>query len=69
VTPALPSHLDSVVVENLCIGGAHLSLRVVREGTSILMEIMDNPDELDIVVHPAMRNHRRRVEGMPATSG
>jgi hypothetical protein len=31
----------------------------VREGNGILLEIRDNPDELDVVVHPAMRNHHR----------
>lgn len=70
ITPALPSCMNEIVVSNLRMGGACLSLRLVRDGTSVLMDIVDNPDEVDIVIHPACRNHRDRVdESMPATSG
>jgi glycogen debranching enzyme len=70
ITPALPSCMNAIEVSNLCMGGARLSLRLVRDGTSVLMDIVDNPDELDIVIHPAGRNHIGRVvENMPATSG
>jgi glycogen debranching enzyme len=70
VTPALPSCINEIVVSNLCMGGARLSLRLLRDGTSVLMDIVDNPNELDIVIHPAGRNHHRQVgEQMPATSG
>ncbi|GAC1323519.1 MAG: glycogen debranching N-terminal domain-containing protein [Chloroflexota bacterium] len=57
ITPALPTCLTELVVENLCIAGGRLSLRLVRDGNAILMEIRDNPDELDIVIHPATKNH------------
>ncbi len=70
LTPALPSCLNEIAVRDLCVGGSHLSLRLVRDGTSVLMEIMDNPDEFDIVVHPAGANHHAvSEERMPATSG
>jgi glycogen debranching enzyme len=70
VTPALPSCINEIVVSNLCMGGARLSLRLLRDGTSVLMDIVDNPNELDIVIHPAGRNHHGQVgEQMPATSG
>ena len=42
--------------------GGRLSLRVVREGTSVLMEIKHNPDDLSIVIHPATRNHARLTD-------
>lgn len=69
ITPALPSCLNELTVDNLSIAGASLSLRVVREGNSVLMEIKENPDDLDIVIHPAVRNHRH-IAGphMPAIS-
>lgn len=70
ITPALPASMNEIVVRNLCMGGARLSLRLVRDGTSVLMDIIDNPDEVDIVIHPAGRNHRDQCdESMPATSG
>jgi glycogen debranching enzyme len=70
LTPALPSCMNEIVVSNLCVGGSRLSLRLVRDRSSVLMEIMDNPDEVDIVVHPAGVNHHAvRGEGAPATSG
>lgn len=70
ITPALPACLNEISVRNLCVGNSRLGLRLVREGTSVLMEIMDNPDEFDIVVHPAGVNHHAiSGENMPATSG
>ncbi|HEX6507300.1 MAG TPA: glycogen debranching N-terminal domain-containing protein [Chloroflexota bacterium] len=70
VTPALPSGLEQITVENMRIVGARVSLRLIRQGTSVLIDIMDNPDELDIIIHPAVRNHTRlRYTEMPATSG
>ena len=70
ITPALPSCMNEIVVNNLCMGGSRLSLRLVRDRTSVLMEIMDNPDEVDIVVHPAGVNHHAAAgEDAPATSG
>jgi hypothetical protein len=65
VTPALPTSVDEIVVENLSIAGGHLGLRLVRQHHSVLMEIMDNPDELDIVIHPASR-HRPVLAAAPA---
>ena len=70
VTPALPSNLDEVSVENLSILGATLSIRLIRDGAAVLMDIKDNPDNLDIVIHPPTRNHRQRaLEEGPAVSG
>jgi glycogen debranching enzyme len=70
ITPALPSCMNAIMVTNLCIGGCRLSLRLVRDGTSVLMDIVDNPDEVDIVVHPAGHNHHgEQSDDMPATSG
>jgi glycogen debranching enzyme len=70
ITPALPLCMNEIVVSNLCLGGARLTLRLIRDGTSVLMDIVDNPNELDIVVHPAARNHYGPPkENMPATSG
>jgi hypothetical protein len=58
ITPALPSCMNEIVVENLSIAGGCLGLRLVRENNSVLMEIKDNPDDLDIIIHPATPNHR-----------
>jgi glycogen debranching enzyme len=70
VTPVLPSQLDEVVIENMKVNGGKLSYRVVREGNSVLMEILNNPDGLDIVVRPAARGHMHIVgENAPAVSG
>jgi glycogen debranching enzyme len=70
VTPALPACLNEVVVDNMSIAGCSLSLRVVRDGASILMEIKDNPDDLDIVIHPPTRHtHVVRSDDGPAVSG
>ncbi|MDQ2743199.1 MAG: hypothetical protein M3Z66_13015 [Chloroflexota bacterium] len=69
ITPALPACIDEITAENLCINGCRLGLRILREGNSILMEIRDNPGDLDIVIHPPTRNHKH-VEGadLPAVS-
>ena len=70
ITPALPTCMNEIVVKNLRMGASRLSLRMIRDGTSVLMDIMENPDELDIVVHPATRNHRGSGDAnRPATSG
>jgi glycogen debranching enzyme len=69
VTPALPSCLREFTADNISIAGASVSLRLVREGNSVLMEIRSNPDDLDIIIHPATRNHHHLVgPEMPAVS-
>jgi glycogen debranching enzyme len=52
LTPALPASLDHIVARNLPIAGGRLSLRVVRADSGVLLEITDNPDNLDVVIHP-----------------
>lgn len=54
ITPVLPSRLNEIRVDNLSIADTSLSLRLVRDGDSVLLEIVDNPGHLDIVVHPAV---------------
>ncbi len=68
LTPALPHFLDEVVAEDLRIFDTVLSLRLVREGNAVLLEIKDNPGDLDIVIHPATSNHHDAGPGSPATS-
>jgi glycogen debranching enzyme len=69
LTPALPHGIDEVVAENISIAGGTLSLRLVRQDGGVLMQIMDNPDQLDIVIHPATRDHLLARHGeAPATS-
>jgi glycogen debranching enzyme len=65
VTPALPESIEHIVARDLPIAGGHLSLRVVRAGEGVLLEIMDNPDNLDVLIHPAMTYH---AGGTMATS-
>lgn len=70
ITPALPTCLNEIVVQNLCVGGSRLSLRLIRDGRSVLMDIVDNPDQVDIVIHPAGSNHHTQAgTELPATSG
>lgn len=69
VTPALPSCLNEVVVENMRIANAHLSMRLVRDGARVLMDIIDNPDGLDIIVHPATRHKEHAGKHGTAVSG
>jgi len=70
ITPALPSSIDEIVVRNLRIAGGRLSLRLVREGNAALLEIMDNPDDLDVLIHPASPGqHAPKGVDMPATAG
>ena len=45
------------------------TLGTERAGNGVLIEITENDDDLDIIVHPAMRNHHE-LQGtdMPAVS-
>ncbi len=70
ITPALPACLREITVTGMCVSGERLSLRFVRDGASVLMEIIENGGDLDIIVHPAVRNHKlSRSPSMPAASG
>jgi glycogen debranching enzyme len=69
LTPALPSCLDEIVLENCSIADASLSLRLVRQDTHVLLDIMDNPAGLDIVVHPATSRREAAQEHGTAVSG
>jgi hypothetical protein len=53
------------VVENLQIAGGRLSLRILRDGSSVLLEITENPDDLDILIHPSTREHHRIAHSVP----
>jgi glycogen debranching enzyme len=68
LTPALPTCFREVVVDNVQVAGGRLGVRLVRDGSSVLMEIRDNPDDLEIVVLPVHRNHRPTGDNVPATS-
>ena len=59
VTPVLPTCIKEMTVDNLSIAGGRLSLRILREGGTVLLEVKDNPDDLDIMIHPATRQHHR----------
>jgi glycogen debranching enzyme len=69
ITPALPRSVDEIVADDISILGGTLGLRIVREGNAVLLEIKNNPNDLDIVVHPAAHNHTH-MEGpdKPAVS-
>lgn len=58
VTPVLPAGVQELTVENMSVCGSPLSMRLVRENGSLLMEIMDNPGNLDIMIHPASHLER-----------
>lgn len=70
VTPALPSCFSEISFEHLSIAGGTLSLRLVREDKSVLVDIKENPDDLDILIHPATRHeHQIMNEHGPAVTG
>ena len=69
ITPALPRGLNEILVENLGICDGRVSLRLIRENNAVLMEIKDNPDDLDIVIHPATRHFHKLGADSPAVSG
>jgi len=54
ITPALPSCMNELIVDGVSVAGGTLGIRLVRQYNSVLMEIRDNPTELDIVIHPPM---------------
>jgi len=58
ITPALPNSITELRADDINILGSYVSLRLVRQGKDILLDIRDNPDDLDIVVHPASPTHR-----------
>jgi glycogen debranching enzyme len=67
ITPVLPSGLQQLSVEDMSVCGEKLSLRIVRENGSLLIDIADNPGNLDIMIHPASMHERHLVgDDMPA---
>lgn len=67
VTPVLPTGLSELTVANMSVCGSPLSLRLIRENGSLLMEIKDNPGNLDIMIHPASYSERHlHGSDMPA---
>jgi glycogen debranching enzyme len=69
LTPALPTCVDEIDVDNLSIAGGVLGLRLVRENNAVLMEIKHNPNQLDLVIHPAYQERGpRHGDDLPAVS-
>ncbi len=67
ITPVMPSHITEMVVRDMRILGTRLSLRLVKERNAVLLDIADNPGNLDIMIHPASHTQRQLVgENMPA---
>lgn len=67
ITPVLPKGLMELTIEGMSVAGSPLSLRLIREDGSLLLDIMDNPGNLDIMIHPASHHERHlRGEDMPA---
>jgi glycogen debranching enzyme len=67
ITPVLPASLDSIEARNMALAGGTVSLRLVRDHSSVLMEIIENTADLDIVIHPAARNrYHPQVPHSPA---
>jgi len=61
---------EGLIVDKLSIAGSCLSLRLVRDHDAVLMEIKDNPNDLDILIHPATRHaHQLAAPNRPAISG
>jgi len=67
ITPVMPRNVSEIVIRDMAILGSHLSLRLVKEGNALLLEIADNPGNLDIMIHPASQIQRELTgEDMPA---
>jgi len=67
ITPVLPSGLNELRVGGMSVCGSPLSLRLIREHGSLLIEVVDNPGNLDIMIHPASHFERHLSgEDMPA---
>lgn len=67
ITPVLPAGVQELKVEKMSVCGESLSLRILRENGCLLMEIIDNPGNLDIMIHPASRAERHLIgEHLPA---
>lgn len=58
ITPALPASITDLQVDNIAILGSRVGIRLVRQGSDVLLDIRHNPDDLDIVVHPASPTHQ-----------
>lgn len=59
ITPVLPSGIREMTVENMQIAGGTIGLRIMRDGDASLLEVRHNPDDIDITIHPATRDHHR----------
>jgi glycogen debranching enzyme len=55
ITPVLPRDLTEIIIKDMKIYDSSLSLRIVRENGSLLLDVSDNPGDLDIMIHPATR--------------
>ncbi|HEX8919087.1 MAG TPA: glycogen debranching N-terminal domain-containing protein [Chloroflexota bacterium] len=70
ITPTLPTCIDELRADGIDIVGSKLSLRLVRDGRSILLEVVDNPNDLDVLIHPATKHAGQLSTPLgPATSG
>lgn len=63
LTPALPAGVTELIADGIHIRGSTLSLRLVRDGDSVLTEVRSNPGDLDIVIHPAAHNRAGAAPG------
>lgn len=70
LTPSLPHGVNAVTIENICICGTTLSLRLVRDGDAVFTEVSDNPGDLDVVIHPAVcsTQNEPRTAAVPTAS-
>jgi glycogen debranching enzyme len=66
ITPVLPASISDITIKDLSIAGGRISLRALRQGGSVFLDITDNPDDLDITIHPATRQHHRIAHASPA---
>jgi len=55
ITPALPSQIQELVIDKMPVLDTTLSLRLRRGGSGVLIEVMDNPGNLDLLIHPVRK--------------
>jgi glycogen debranching enzyme len=56
LSPTLPESIERLGVKDLAIAGGRLSLALSRNDHGVEMMIVDNPQDLEITLHPATRS-------------
>jgi len=61
IAPALPADVEKLSMKDIAIAGGHLSLTIVRSDGATQLQIDDNPDRLEITIHPVEPSSGPRI--------